>query len=117
MRYKYCCDENGGVLSEHRYNWICYNGKIPKGYHIHHKNWDRLNNGIENLMLMSTKLHCRLHHFFPILNLRVKHILKLGYSEKGYENWLRDLPSPLREHIVNGGRICDIVNEWDKLWT
>lgn len=43
----------------HRVVWEFYNGKIPKGYHIHHKDGNTHNNEISNLCLVSQKLHCR----------------------------------------------------------
>jgi len=46
---------------EHRYVWEKVNGKIPKGFQIHHINNDRLDNRIENLTIMSLEEHGRLH--------------------------------------------------------
>ena len=40
---------NGVNYLMHRYVWEFYNGEIPKGYHIHHKDEDKSNNKIENL--------------------------------------------------------------------
>jgi len=117
MRYKYCKDGYGGAITQHRYNWIKHNGVIPKGYEIHHKNWNRYDNRIENLSLMSTNKHGRLHSFFRTLNPNSNHIFKLGFTPKGYDNFLEGLPSKLRRLLSNKNRICDIVNEWDKLWT
>lgn len=45
----------------HRVVWEHYNGEIPQGFHVHHKDGDRANNAIENLELMDGKAHCRLH--------------------------------------------------------
>jgi hypothetical protein len=36
----------------HRYVWEYYNGKIPKGYEIHHVDFDRSNNNISYLQLV-----------------------------------------------------------------
>lgn len=41
--------------------WEHYNGKIPKGYQIHHIDGDRYNNNIENLELVSRSEHARYH--------------------------------------------------------
>src|SRR5690625_2719938 len=45
----------------HVYMWEKYNGEIPKGYEIHHKDEDKDNNEIENLMCMTRKEHLRWH--------------------------------------------------------
>lgn len=45
----------------HRWVWINYNGPIPKGCHIHHRDRDKGNNDINNLELMSRSAHLRLH--------------------------------------------------------
>ncbi|MDR2874289.1 MAG: HNH endonuclease [Methanobrevibacter sp.] len=37
----------------HRLIWEEVNGPIPKGYFIHHKDENRMNNDIENLEIMS----------------------------------------------------------------
>ena len=46
----------------HKQVWIDANGPIPDGYHIHHKNGDSLDNGIENLECLSASDHA-LHHY------------------------------------------------------
>ena len=46
----------------HVYVWEYYNGvEVPKGYHIHHKDSDKNNNEIENLILLSASEHESLH--------------------------------------------------------
>ena len=42
--------------------WEYYNGcEVPKGYHVHHKDSDKNNNEIENLVLISASEHASLH--------------------------------------------------------
>lgn len=48
-------------MTMHRYVWEFYNGKIPKGYEIHHKDFNRLNNDISNLQLVTASEHDILH--------------------------------------------------------
>lgn len=45
----------------HVYVWEHYNGKIPKGYHIHHKDFDKTNNEPSNLVLLGARDHGVLH--------------------------------------------------------
>lgn len=45
----------------HVYVWEYFNGKVPKGYHVHHKDHDKTNNEIDNLTLLSASEHSALH--------------------------------------------------------
>lgn len=54
-------EENGHRKRMHVYVWEHYNGKIPKGYHVHHIDEDKSNNSIENLELLSSSEHLSLH--------------------------------------------------------
>ena len=45
----------------HRAVWEYYNGKIPKGYQIHHKDHNIDNNNIENLECLSAREHLSKH--------------------------------------------------------
>lgn len=45
----------------HREVWKYHNGDIPKGYHVHHKDADRSNNSIENLVLIEGRDHLSEH--------------------------------------------------------
>jgi len=46
----------------HRYVWEYYNGEIPEGYQIHHRDKDKSNNDISNLELMPFTAHAKLHN-------------------------------------------------------
>lgn len=46
----------------HRAIWKFYNGDIPKGYHVHHKDENKDNNDISNLELLSASEHSKLHN-------------------------------------------------------
>ncbi len=48
-------------IRAHRWVWENYFGKIPKKLHIHHKDFDKSNNLIENLTIMSCSDHIKLH--------------------------------------------------------
>lgn len=45
----------------HRYVWEFYNGKIPKGYEIHHIDGNKANNDISNLQMLSKSEHRKVH--------------------------------------------------------
>ena len=45
----------------HRAIWRFYNGDIPKGYQVHHKDENKDNNDISNLELLSASEHAKLH--------------------------------------------------------
>ena len=46
----------------HRFVWEYHNGEIPEGYHVHHKDKNKANNDISNLMLMPFSAHAKLHN-------------------------------------------------------
>lgn len=52
---------NGLKIAEHRYIWENHFGKIPVGHSIHHKNGNKKDNRIENLVCVNDKEHMRLH--------------------------------------------------------
>lgn len=41
--------------------WRFYNGDIPKGYHVHHKDQNRANNELDNLELVESYIHISRH--------------------------------------------------------
>jgi hypothetical protein len=49
-------------LALHRYVWEKINGDIPKGYCIHHADFNPLNNDISNLVLLTNGEHTALHN-------------------------------------------------------
>jgi hypothetical protein len=50
-----------GTRKLHRDVWEYYNGPIPKGYQVHHKDFDIDNNDIENLVCLTIKEHQQIH--------------------------------------------------------
>ncbi len=42
--------------------WIQKNGEIQKGYFLHHKDGNPLNDSIKNLQLVTRKEHCKIHN-------------------------------------------------------
>lgn len=45
----------------HVYVWEHFNGKVPRGCEIHHKDFDKSNNEIGNLQMLTKEEHLRLH--------------------------------------------------------
>ena len=45
----------------HRTVWEYHNGEIPEGYHVHHKDGNRCNNDISNLILLQGSIHLSRH--------------------------------------------------------
>lgn len=52
---------NGRNQHVHRIEWEKHNGKIPKGFIVHHKDENKLNWSIENLELLSKSEHIKRH--------------------------------------------------------
>jgi hypothetical protein len=50
-----------GTRYMHRDIWEHYNGPVPLGHHIHHKNHDRGDNRLENLELVEARHHGHRH--------------------------------------------------------
>ena len=45
----------------HVYVWEHFNGAVPSGCEIHHKDFDKRNNELENLQMLTSEEHRRLH--------------------------------------------------------
>jgi hypothetical protein len=73
-----------GAKKLHRVVWEFYNGKIPKGYHIHHKDHDTANNDILNLEMIEASLHFSYH-----MKLRDKDELinRMNYARTFANEW------------------------------
>lgn len=87
----------------HRAVWEKYNGKVPDGYHVHHKDGDRSNNSIENLALMEGHDHLSEHMKAPNRVARSRQNIEIAreaaskwhgsedgrewHSHHGKENW------------------------------
>ena len=68
MGYKFTRGEEGTYYRcaklkkrMHIFVWEYYNGPIPKGYEIHHKDLNKANNDISNLVLLTVSEHRKLH--------------------------------------------------------
>lgn len=68
MGYKFTRGEEGTYYRcsklkkrMHIYVWEYYNGAIPKGYEVHHKDLNKANNDISNLELLTVSEHRKIH--------------------------------------------------------
>lgn len=60
----YLCSTNssdGRRKRMHVYVWEYYNGPVPAGYHVHHRDEDKSNNNISNLELKTRSEHLSFH--------------------------------------------------------
>ena len=48
-------------LMLHNYVWEKHNGKKPSGYEIHHIDFNKINNEIDNLQLVTPSEHTKIH--------------------------------------------------------
>lgn len=92
----------------HRTVWEYHNGKIPKGYHVHHKDENKCNNDISNLVLMKSEYHRSKHAQTEESKQKARETIKHAravapewhhseegkawHSQRGKENWnMREL--------------------------
>lgn len=67
----------------HVYVWeYCNKKEVPVGYHVHHKDFDKSNNEIENLILLSAHEHAQLHGN--------------SWDDERYQNQIRNLDENAR---------------------
>ena len=52
----FCC-----TISIHRFVWQYFNGEIPEGYDVHHRDFNHDNNDIANLELVTKDKHKKIH--------------------------------------------------------
>ena len=50
-----------GSIGMHRFVWAYFNGEIPGGYEIHHRDFNKENNDISNLELLTEAEHRKIH--------------------------------------------------------
>lgn len=65
---RFATDSEGKTRFEHSIVWELHNGKIPLGMQIHHIDFNKTNNLIENLQLVTPTDHKRLHTGCRLVN-------------------------------------------------
>ena len=69
----------------HRLIWEdFYNTEVPKGYVIHHRNFNKLDNCILNLQLMKKGEHTKLHHIDKNVSGNTKMKISESNNTSGY---------------------------------
>lgn len=71
----------------HVYMWEKYNDIVPKGYEIHHKDENKDNNEIDNLMCMTRKEHLKWHSENISPELAEKQMKNLEKARKAAVKW------------------------------
>lgn len=71
----YTHGEDNKTYHLHRYIWQKYNGNIPSGYCVHHKDENKDNNDISNLELLQAAEHSRKHSTGRLLSKESKAII------------------------------------------
>ena len=85
-------DKKGRRLYEKTY------GKIPEGFHVHHKNGDHIDNTLDNLMLMRGSEHLAWHNLKKI-------------AEDAKKNWTKRPIWARYKKLENGPFICVFNND------
>lgn len=62
----------------HRRVWEHFNGPIPEGFHVHHKDGDRTNNKLSNLELLQEHKHLSLHSSTPEAKANAKRAIDIA---------------------------------------
>lgn len=65
---RFAKDSEGKLRFEHSIIWEQHNGKIPLGMQIHHKDFNKCNNDISNLLLVTPTDHKRYHTGCRLIN-------------------------------------------------
>ena len=96
-------------ISEHRYVYEHVYGKIPQGFHIHHKDMCQWNNEPDNLVALSIEDHASVHHNGKTISDEQKDMIR----ERSLEWWADDPDDSKRDmarrniilaHEANTGR-------------
>lgn len=80
-------------IRAHQWVWKNIHGLIPKGYHIHHKDENKSNNDINNLILVKPAEHLRLHASEERTAKRreqmhvIRHLTKHWHASKEGHDW------------------------------
>ena len=86
---------NGKNVHVHRLEWVKHNGKIPKGYIIHHKDENKCNWNIENLEIIKRSDHVIKHQH----NLHNETTRRFGESARNHKLTQQDVDYIRRVYV------------------
>jgi len=81
-----------------------YDAKVPSGYHIHHKDYDGLNNHPNNLELMTISDHMKFHRKNMLGDMNPMRRAKSEWSNEKWNNYKQKL-SMITSGLRNGNSI------------
>lgn len=93
-KYVYTMDKiktKSGWRAQHLFNFEHLVGQIPEGHVVHHKDFNRENNKISNLQLMSEFAHQSLHA-------SINNVNKLGVENHKHASWMID-HNPVKKQV------------------
>lgn len=113
-RYK-IVSVGGKNFQEHRLVWEENFGKIPEGCVVHHIDGDRKNNNIDNLAIMASGAHTRLHNLgVEPWNKGIKYGLTEAYKKANKnrkENYLKICKIAYEMYEYEGVKQHDIAKK------
>lgn len=92
MRVYFHAYANGRRTTLHREVWIAAHGPIPKGFVIHHKDHNAVNNALDNLEILTSPAHMRLHALEPKRNAEMKALARKNSDKfkRRMAKWRKD---------------------------
>ena len=108
------------TITLHRFIWQFYNGKIPDGYDIHHSDFNKENNDISNLELITKEEHKKIHSLHKIPKTsekKIKFICKVCGKDyesvnRGNNNYCSPKCKKIAEKIRTAEtKICEICGK------
>lgn len=99
--------KNNKRIRLHRYIWENEKGVIPKGYHVHHKDFDKNNNCINNLECIVGLRHFRIHgkdkckdkKWFKAFHEKGIEAAKLWHKSEDGVNWHKEHYKKMKDKL------------------
>lgn len=108
------------TISLHRFLWMYLNGEISEGYDIHHKDFDKDNNSIDNLQILTKDEHNKIHLSHKLKKApekKTKFICKICGNEyeavnRGNNNYCSQMCKKIAERTrATEIKICEICGK------
>lgn len=106
--WEICLKGTGQRVAEHRFVYETFNGPIPKGHHVHHKDHDPSNNDPDNLVLMTAAEHIKHHHIGKFVSDETKVRIAVSHAPcAGPDNAMWGRKHSLETKAVIGAKSID----------